>query len=92
MLGKKATRAIVEAHSPDALIIASGGIHHISSIPGIHNKNVLTSKDLHERLWKFLRFLSLEILLWGTKICMPIGKRVAIIGGKFRDLNLLSFW
>jgi len=91
MLGKKATRAIVEAHSPDALIIASGGIHHIPSIPGIHNKNVLTSRDLHERLWKFLRFLSPEILLWGTKIWMPIGKRVAIIGGQIQGCQLAEF-
>jgi 2,4-dienoyl-CoA reductase (NADPH2) len=79
-LGKPVTRTLVEKVKPDVLILATGGKHNIPDIPGVHRKNVLTSKALHARLKFFLNLFSPQFLRFMTRFWMPIGRRVAIIG------------
>lgn len=90
-LGVEAKPSTVKDLSPDVLILAAGGVHNVPSIPGIRSKKVLTSKDLHNLLWKLLRWLPPEALLYGSMVWMPVGKKVAIIGGQIQGCQLAEF-
>lgn len=84
-------RSFVEKVAPDVLIVAVGGAHQIPSVPGIGGKKVLTGKALQEKLRFFLRFFGPKALISLSHIWMPIGKRVAIIGGQIQGCQLAEF-
>jgi 2,4-dienoyl-CoA reductase (NADPH2) len=90
-LGKKATPATIKEIKPDVLIIAGGGLATLPDIPGIHNPNVVSNIKLHGMLKMFLRFLSPGTIRMLTKIWMPLGKRVVIIGGGIQGCELAEF-
>ena len=46
---------------------------------------------LHKNLNRYLRFLGPGVVRWLTKFWMPIGKRVAIIGGDIQGCELAEF-
>jgi len=60
-------------------------------IPGTNNKKVVNSADLHRQLKFFLKFMGPRMLRWLTRIWMPIGKRVVIIGGDIHGCELAEF-
>ena len=90
-LGKEVNRSVVEEVKPDALIIATGGIHNIPEIPGINGRNVVTSKALHRQLKNLLRFVDPRFLRWLTNFWMPVGKRVVIMGGNIQGCQTAEF-
>jgi 2,4-dienoyl-CoA reductase (NADPH2) len=51
----------------------------------------MTSGDLHRQVKSFLRFFSPIMLETLTKIWMPIGKRVIIIGGRIHGCEMAEF-
>jgi 2,4-dienoyl-CoA reductase (NADPH2) len=79
--GKEATREAVVALKPDAVVIAVGGKHNIPDIPGIDRKNVLTGEELHHRLKSYLKLVSAKTMAKAVNTYLPVGKKVAIIGG-----------
>jgi 2,4-dienoyl-CoA reductase (NADPH2) len=90
-LGKEVNAATIEAFQPEALILASGGVHNSLDIPGSSRKNVLNSSELHKRLRSYMRFLGPKALGRLTKFWMPIGKRVIVIGGTIMGCELAEF-
>jgi 2,4-dienoyl-CoA reductase (NADPH2) len=90
-LGTEVTRSLIEEIKPDVLIIAAGGIHDVPKLPGIDGRNVLTSRDLHRKLKSFLKFFGPRLLSWLTKIWMPLGKRVVIMGGGIHGCQIAAF-
>ena len=76
------------AIKPDVVIWAAGGIAAIPNIPGINSRNVVSSTDLHHTLRIYLRFLGPRVLRWLTRLWMPLGKRVVIIGGAIQGCQL----
>ena len=90
-LGKEATPALIEEMKPDVLILAAGGVAAPPEIPGILGKNVVSNAELHRMLKFFLRFLGPATLRRLTKIWMPLGKRVVIIGGGIQGCELAEF-
>jgi len=73
------------------LIIAAGGIHDVPKVSGIDGRNVLTSRDLHRKLKTYLKFFGPRLLSWLTKIWMPLGKRVVIMGGGIHGCQTAAF-
>ncbi len=90
-LGKKVDASIIAQNKPDVVILATGGIPATPEITGIKNRKVVNSADLHRQLKFFLKFMSPRTLRWLTKLWMPIGKRVVIIGSGIQGCELAEF-
>ncbi len=90
-LGKEVDKVLIERIRPDVLILATGGLYSIPDIPGIDSPKVVKAADLNRRLKSFLRFFSPSVLIWATKLWMPIGKNVVIIGGGIHGLQTAVF-
>lgn len=91
LTGTEVTRELVDRVKPDVLVIAAGATHDLPDIPGIGNRKVVTSKALHGRLKRYVRFFSPRLLRALTGIWMPIGKRVVIMGGNIQGCQTAEF-
>jgi 2,4-dienoyl-CoA reductase (NADPH2) len=90
-LGKEVNVGEIEAFRPDVLILAAGAIPSTLDIPGSRRNNVVSSAKLHKQLRFFMRFFGPKALQRLTKIWMPIGKRVVIIGGAIHGCETAEF-
>jgi 2,4-dienoyl-CoA reductase (NADPH2) len=90
-LGKEVNKSVIEGIKPDVLVIAAGAIHDIPNVPGINKRHVVTSKDLHSQLKGYLRFIPPRLLRPLTKVWMPIGERVVIMGGGIQGCQTAEF-
>jgi len=89
--GQGVTPALISELQPDVVIYAGGGKHFIPGIPGINSRKVVTSGALHRQLKSYLRFFSPQSLARLTKMYMPVGKRVIVIGGKIHGCEVAEF-
>jgi 2,4-dienoyl-CoA reductase (NADPH2) len=90
-LGEKFTVATIKELKPDAVVVAVGGTPFVPAIPGIKRSNVVSGPDLHRQLKFFLRFFGPKFLRGLTKLWMPVGKKVVIIGGAIQGAELAEF-
>lgn len=90
-LGEEVNSSVIRKMNPDVVLLATGGVSAIPEIPGINNRKVVSSAKLHGMLKTALRFLGPKILERLTKMWMPIGKRVIIIGGAIQGCQLAEF-
>lgn len=90
-MGKEVDPALIAQLAPDVVVMASAGIPSIPEIPGIDHRIVVSGPKLHSMLKFFLRFLRPKTLGKLTKLWMPVGKRVVIIGGGLPGCELAEF-
>ncbi len=90
-LGQQLDEELIEVLNPDAVILATGGRPAVPAIPGINNPRVLKAADLHRRAKPLARFFGPSTLNRLTKLWMPIGKRVVVIGGAIQGCELAEF-
>jgi 2,4-dienoyl-CoA reductase (NADPH2) len=90
-LGKEADLATVEKIRPDVVFLAAGGTSTIPKIPGIERSNVVSGAALHRRLKLALKFFKPETLRSLTKLYLPMGMRVIVIGGAIQGCELAEF-
>lgn len=90
-LGTEVTQSLIEQIKPDVVIIATGGIPTIPEIPGIKGRNVLSIPDLHRRVKGFLNFFGPRVLRSLTRLYLPIGKKVVVIGGALQGGEVTEF-
>jgi len=91
VFGKKVDFSTIEKIKPDVVIVATGGTLTLPEIEGANKKKVLTPIALHRKTKFFLRLFGPRILGWLTKFWLPIGKRVAIIGGGLQGCEVAEF-
>ena len=91
ILNKEVNASVIEEVKPDVVVLAAGGIPCIPEIKGINNRKVIKSADMHRLIKFYLRFLSPRTLERLTRIWIPIGKRVVIIGGGIQGCELAEF-
>jgi 2,4-dienoyl-CoA reductase (NADPH2) len=89
--GAKNIHSVIEQIEPDVIIIAVGGVTALPDIPGINSPKVINAGKLHKNLKVLLRFLSPGLIRWLTKLWMPIGRKVVIIGGDIQGCELAEF-
>jgi len=90
-LGKEVSLSEIHEYKPDAVILATGGLPGLAQIPGIDHRKVVSTADLKKRLGIFLRIFGPKTVGRLTKLWMPIGKRVIIIGGAVQGCQLAEF-
>ena len=90
-LGKEVTSSLIQELKPDVVLVAAGGIPQVPDIPGIDRRNVVKNTDLHRMLEFFIKFFGPKYLRMLTRLWMPLGKKVVIIGGSIQGCELAEF-
>jgi 2,4-dienoyl-CoA reductase (NADPH2) len=90
-VSKEFTASDIDKIKPDVVVLALGGIPTLPDVSGINNRVVTKSADLYMILRFFIRFIGPKRLRTLTKIWMPIGKNVVIIGGEIQGCQLGEF-
>ena len=90
-LGKAVDFSVVDEIRPDVLVLAAGGIASVPLIRGINHPKVVNSANLHRTLKFWMRFFGPKAVERLTKLWMPIGKAVVIIGGSLEGCQLAEF-
>ena len=89
--GKEADIQSVLEFKPDAVILAMGGLPRVPDIAGIENRRVLLMAKLHKQLKFWLKLFNSYQLNVLSKIWMPVGKNVAILGSGIQACELAEF-
>jgi len=90
-LSQEADLSVISNIKPDVVFLAAGGLPTVPDIPGINKPNVVNSSELHRMLKLLLKFFSPKILRRLSRLYMPIGKKVVIIGGAIQGCELAEF-
>ncbi|MFC1914339.1 FAD-dependent oxidoreductase [Chloroflexota bacterium] len=90
-LGNEVDARLIANTKPDVVILATGAKLNVPKIPGIQRSNVVTTLDLHRKVKPFLRCPGLTVLRSITKLWMPIGKKVVIVGGLIQGCETAEF-
>jgi len=90
-LNMEVTPSLITGLKPDVVILAAGGIDSTMNAPGVDKHNVVTGAKLHGQIKFYSRFFGPKTMAGLTKIWMPIGKRVAVIGGTIHGCELAEF-
>lgn len=90
-LKSEVTRDLVQREQPDVLVIAGGAAHGKLNIPGADSRKVIKSEKLHGMLKFFLKFFSSAQMEKLSKIFMPVGKSVVVMGGTLHGCELAEY-
>lgn len=90
-LGTAVTPELVEKMRPDALILSPGSNSVLPNIPGIDKSIVVSTGQLKEKAKSYLKYLSSGMMSKLSKIYMPVGKRVIVVGGDLKGLEAAEF-
>ncbi len=80
---------LVEQMKPDVLIVGAGPRHAYLKIPGVYMAR--TSADMHHQMKFFLRYFSPAQLEKLTRIWLPMGNKVVVIGGAIHGCETAEF-
>lgn len=77
---------------PDAVVIAAGGVpSYPKGLKGFDSKKVIKTGDLYGMLRFYLWIFGPKMLRTLTKMWMPVGKKVVIIGGAIQGCQLAEY-
>jgi 2,4-dienoyl-CoA reductase (NADPH2) len=90
-LGTEFTPADLAAIKPDVAIVAVGGDPVYPDVPGLNSPSVIKSGDLYSTLKLALKTFGPKKLRTLTKMWMPVGKDVVILGGAIQGCQLAEY-
>ena len=90
-LGKEVDSAAIAHAKPNVVVLGVGGVANVPTIPGIDMVKVVDNSKLHGMLKTAMRFLGPKSLGQMTKLWMPVGKRVVVMGGSAVGCQLAEF-
>jgi len=82
---------VVKREKPDALVIAAGPDHARTNLPGAVAPKCVQAEKMHRLVKTFLRFFTSRQLQRLSRMWMPIGKSVVILGGTLHGFQLAEF-
>ncbi len=89
--GKEADPSAIGRIKPDAVFVATGGVHRGLDIPGADRPNVVSAATLHARAKSLMKFLSPATVRLLTRLYIPVGKRVIVVGGAMQGCETAEF-
>jgi 2,4-dienoyl-CoA reductase (NADPH2) len=89
--GEEITAESIDKEKPEVVVLAGGGKESSLEIQGKANGKVLTSDELHRRVKPLLRLLGPGIMERLSRVWLPVGKRVLIVGGKIHGCEAAEF-
>jgi len=87
-LHQEVTPELVKEIAPDAVVVAVGGK---PQEPPVHNGKVVTTESLKNNAKGFVRILGPDTLSALTKVFLPTGKRVVVVGSDLAGLETVEF-
>lgn len=81
-LNTEVTPELVGREKPDAVVVATSSSYFVPQVPGIDRNNVFTIKGLSHTAEFPLKVLGPKILHNLSKMYLPLGKRVVVLGGQ----------
>ena len=90
-LGTDVHSGMVKAERPDAVVIATGATTKAPDIPGMEHALVMTTDELRASSKGFVGMVGPELMQALSKAYLPLGKRVAVIGGQMAGLQAAEF-
>lgn len=86
--GKEVNVDSIKKEAPDAVVLAVGGS---PKEPPIQGKKVITTEELKHKASGFVRLLGADAMAALTKIFLPTGKRVVVVGSDLAALEAVEF-
>ncbi len=90
-LKSEVTPDVVKREIPDALIIAAGAAHTKFDLPGADSPKLIQTEKLHGMLKFFLKFFTSDQMAKLSKLWMPVGKSVVVMGGTLHGCELAEY-
>jgi 2,4-dienoyl-CoA reductase (NADPH2) len=90
-LKSEVTPDAVKRENPDALIIAAGAAHTTFDLPGADSPKLIQTEKLHGMLKFFLKFFTSDQMAKLSKLWMPVGKSVVVMGGTLHGCELAEY-
>ena len=91
LLNTVADDTLVKRIKPDVIFVCVGGAENTPDIPGIDSKIVVSGEELHSMLKKAMKFFKVESLGKLSKLYIPLGKKIVLIGGGIHGLQTAHF-
>jgi 2,4-dienoyl-CoA reductase (NADPH2) len=90
-LSKEADISLVEKLKPDAVIVAVGGEPLEPHLDVKTGANVVTTEQLKKQAERFVRLTGPRLMSALTKLFLPVGKKVAVVGSDLAALEAVEF-
>jgi 2,4-dienoyl-CoA reductase (NADPH2) len=90
-LRQAVTPELVRREKPDVLVIAAGAAHTAFDLPGAESPRLIPTAKLHGMLKFFLRFFSSAHMARLSKLWMPVGRSVVVMGGTLHGCELAEY-
>ena len=86
--GKEVNAELIKKEAPDAIVLAVGGKPKDAPLKG---SKVITTEELKHKASGFVRVLGPDAMATLTKIFLPTGKKVVVVGSDLAALEAVEF-
>jgi 2,4-dienoyl-CoA reductase (NADPH2) len=90
-LGAEFNPSLIREMTPDAVILATGGVPVVPEIKGIERSNVFSMDELYRRMKDDLQWIEPGIMRGMNRYWDCVGKNVVVIGGAIEGCGLAGF-
>ena len=88
---KAVTPEVVRAEKPDVVVLATGAAHTEFDLKGADSGKFVPTQKLHGLLKTALKYFTPEQIEKLSKLWMPVGNSVVVMGGKLHGCELAEF-
>lgn len=90
-LGEAYSPSVNSKAMPETVVLAVGGTAAALDIPGVDSRKVITSAELQRHAKRALVLSGAKMVERLTKLWLPVGKKVVIVGGAIQGCETAEF-